>query len=79
MLSCKELTELATDYLEENLRWRERIRVRVHLWMCRNCRTYVDQMRKVIELLRRLPAEPVSPELLQRLLPEFRQRRDSLA
>ncbi len=75
MLSCKELTELVTNYLEENLPWRERLRVQVHLWMCRHCGRYVDQMRTVIGLLRRLPAEPVSPKLIETMLPQFREAR----
>ena len=76
MLSCKELTELATDYLEKDLPWRERLRVQVHLSMCRHCRRYLDQMRKVIALLGRLPIEPVPPNLLEKLLPQFREMRD---
>ncbi len=76
MLSCKELTELVTDYLEENLPWRERLRVKVHLWMCRHCQRYVDQMRKVVVLLRRFPTEPITPKLLETLLPQFRETLD---
>jgi predicted anti-sigma-YlaC factor YlaD len=79
MLSCKELTEIATDYLEEELSRGERLRVQVHLWMCRYCRSYLDQMRKVVALLRRLPKEPVPPNLLEKLLPQFREMRDKHA
>ncbi len=79
MLSCKELTEIATDYLEQDLPWRKRLSVRVHLWMCRHCRRYLDQMRTVIELLRRLPKEPVPPKLLETLMPQFRETRDKQA
>ena len=75
MVSCIELSELTTDYLEEDLPWRERLRVQVHLWMCRHCRRYLDQMRKVIGLLRRLPTEPVPPKLVEKLLPQFREMR----
>jgi predicted anti-sigma-YlaC factor YlaD len=76
MLSCKEVTELATDYLERDLPWSERLKVQVHLWICRYCRRYLDQMRHVTALLRRLPKEPVPPNLLETLLPQFRQRHD---
>ena len=79
MLTCKELTELATDYLEENLPWHERLRIQVHLWMCRHCRTYLDQMRKVIGLLRRLPKDPVPPKLVETLLLQFRETLDKKA
>lgn len=76
MLSCKELTELATDYLEQDLPWSKRLRVQLHLWMCRHCRRYLDQMRKVIGLLRRLPTEQAPPDLVEELLPQFREARD---
>lgn len=79
MLSCKELTELVTDYLEENLLWRERLRIQVHLWMCKHCGRYVDQMRTVIGLLRRLPTEPIPPKLVDTLLPQFRETLDKKA
>jgi predicted anti-sigma-YlaC factor YlaD len=76
MLTCRELTELATDYLERDLPWRKRLLVQVHLWMCIHCRRYLDQVRKVIQLLQRLPRDPVPPELLEKLLPQFREMRD---
>jgi predicted anti-sigma-YlaC factor YlaD len=76
MLSCKQLTEIATDYLEENLPWRVRLAVRMHLWICRHCRRYLEQMRKVITLLQQLPKEPVPPGLAEKLLPQFREARD---
>jgi predicted anti-sigma-YlaC factor YlaD len=73
MLSCKEITELATQYLEGDLPWGKRLRVRVHLSMCQHCRRYLDQMRKVAAMLRRLPAEPPSPDVLDTLTLRFRQ------
>jgi predicted anti-sigma-YlaC factor YlaD len=79
MLSCKELTELATDYLEQDLPWRDRLSVQVHLWMCRHCRRYLDQMRQAIGLLRRLPTEPAPPNLVEELLPQFREAHDKQA
>jgi predicted anti-sigma-YlaC factor YlaD len=75
MLRCKELTEVATDYLEGDLSRMERLRVRIHLWMCRHCRTYLDQMRKVVELLRQLPKENAPFEVLDELLPRFKDSR----
>ncbi len=67
MLTCKELTKIATDYLERELLQKERLRVHVHLWMCRHCRTYLDQMQKLVRMLKRLPKEAVPPELPRNL------------
>ncbi len=53
-MTCQELTERITDWLERRLPAAESARVRVHLWMCRGCRAYVQQMRATIRLLARL-------------------------
>jgi predicted anti-sigma-YlaC factor YlaD len=79
MLNCKEVTERATDYLEKGLPWRRRLQVQIHLWMCRNCREYLDQMRTVISLLRRLPTETAPSNLVEELLPQFREACDKQA
>src|SRR5215475_12212111 len=48
-LTCKELTELITDYLEERLSQTDRIRFEQHLSGCSGCVAYVDQMRMTIQ------------------------------
>lgn len=73
MLTCKELTELATDYLEGNLPWRRRLGVRMHLLMCRYCRAYVEQIRIVSKLLSRLSSPPPSATTLEQLSARFKQ------
>jgi predicted anti-sigma-YlaC factor YlaD len=64
MLSCRDVTELVTDYLERTLPWRRRLSIRLHLRKCDACRRYIDQMRKTIRLLagRPLPAPPTEIE-----------------
>lgn len=75
MLSCKEITELATDYLEGTIPWHKRLLVRMHLWMCINCRRYMDQMCEVIRLMRQTPKEPApSAELVEVLCRQLREK-----
>lgn len=50
MLSCKEVSKLVSDSLEEQLPFRKRIGVRMHLMMCTMCRAY----RKQLLLLRQI-------------------------
>src|SRR5215471_6579304 len=50
-LTCKELTELITDYLEEHLSHADRIRFEQHLSVCPGCVAYVDQMRVTIRVI----------------------------
>jgi predicted anti-sigma-YlaC factor YlaD len=59
LLSCRDVTERATDLMERRLPLREWLAMRVHLGMCRACRNYMDQLRKTVGLLAdpRLKAE----------------------
>ncbi len=64
MLTCRELTEHATDYMEGALPVRTRLAVRLHLFLCRMCRAYLAQLRRTAALLRgrALPAPPAEME-----------------
>jgi predicted anti-sigma-YlaC factor YlaD len=72
MMTCQELTELITDYLERRLPLLQRWRFQAHLGMCRHCRAYLHQMRKTIDTVGHLPGEPMEPEVRDRLLEQFR-------
>lgn len=72
-LTCKELVELVTDYLEGALPPAERVRFDEHLSTCPFCTTYLDQMRETIRTLGHLPEEEISPEALEVLLQAFRR------
>ena len=49
-LTCRELVELVTDYLEGTLPARERARFEAHLRECEACVAYVEQMRTTVRL-----------------------------
>jgi anti-sigma factor RsiW len=71
-MSCQELTELVTEYLEGTLPAGDDDRFEEHLERCRGCQTYLEQMRQTMRTLGRLPAEPISPEVRAQLLAAFR-------
>lgn len=53
MLTCRDaVRRYASDYIDGNLGWRERIGVRLHLMMCDNCRRFTAQLRRIPALLR---------------------------
>lgn len=54
MLTCKDMTERVTAYMERELSWSEWIRFTMHLTMCRLCRRYISQMETTRATLRRL-------------------------
>jgi anti-sigma factor RsiW len=71
-LTCKELVELVTEYIEGTLSSADRARFENHLALCPGCRTYLDQMRATIRTLGQLGEESVSPEAKAELLRAFR-------
>lgn len=78
-LTCRELIELVTDYLEEALDERERTRFEAHLAVCDGCRDYLDQMRRTITLLGRPSPQSLTAADRERLLTFFRALRKPAA
>lgn len=74
-LSCAEVVELVTDYLEGRLPPEERRRFDEHVTGCDGCVAYLEQMRATIATTGRLRATDLPPELEDRLLRSFRDRR----
>jgi anti-sigma factor RsiW len=77
MMTCRELVELVTDYLEEQLDPRQRARFEEHLSQCAACITYLEEMRTTIDALGRIPPESLSPEAERELLAAFRDWRST--
>ena len=71
-LSCRELVELVTDYLENALPPAERVRFEAHLVACPGCQTYLEQMRQTIDVLGRVTEESLEPAARDQLLDLFR-------
>jgi anti-sigma factor RsiW len=71
-LTCQELVELVTDYLEDALSREDRARFEHHLATCSGCREYLEQIRTTIRLTGELPPAALSPEAQQALLIAFR-------
>lgn len=76
-LTCQELVELVTDYLEDMLTPEERARFEEHVQACEGCTIYVEQMRRTIALTGQLTEDDLSEEAKQELLAVFRNWRKS--
>ncbi len=74
-MSCRQLVELVTEYLEGTLSPRDRARFEEHLTACEGCGAYLDQMRKTIVMAGRLREADVAPAARERLLAAFRDWR----
>ena len=71
-LTCRELVELVTDYLDGSLSWRDRARFDRHIAGCPNCTAYLAQFRETIRLTGTLRVEDVDPAAREELLETFR-------
>lgn len=76
-LTCKELVEIVTDYLEDKLPPAARRRLEEHLAGCEGCSNYLDQMRETIRLLGRLDEDSIPFPVRERLLHAFRAWKSS--
>jgi hypothetical protein len=75
-LTCKEVVELVTEYLEGGLSTGERDRFEEHLGFCDWCVRYLDQIRLTMDGVWQLREEDLPPELKEDLLSAFRNWRD---
>jgi len=71
-LTCQELVELVTEYLEGALPPTERARFERHLEGCVDCNHYLDQMQRTIRLTGRLTEASLAPQAKDELLKIFR-------
>lgn len=74
-LTCKELVELVTDYLEGALSEADRRRFEAHIAGCSGCRNYLGQMQQTISTLGKLAEEHIDPVAKEDLLSIFRNWR----
>ena len=73
-LTCRELVELVSDYLDGALPDAERMRFEAHVAACEGCDRYVEQIRTTIALTGEARALEERPEL-RALLGAFRAHR----
>ncbi len=71
-MTCRELVDVITDYVEGTLPAEDRLRFEAHLEECPYCESYLTQMRETIGTLGQLREETLSPETREGLLEAFR-------
>lgn len=67
MLMCRELAVIASDYLDGELGTADRLAVKVHLMMCRDCRSFIGNLRNSAALIQAHSSQTADPEYLLRL------------
>jgi anti-sigma factor RsiW len=74
-ISCQEVVEVVTDYLEGRLSAEDAAIFEAHLELCDGCRWYLDQIRITIDTVGRIEDADVPPALRSTVMGAFRNRR----
>ena len=74
-ITCQEVVELVTDYLDDAMSAEEASLFEQHLNFCDGCVWYVDQLKTTISTAARIREEDLPPEARERLLAAFRDWR----
>lgn len=72
-LTCVEVVELVSDYLDGALDPETHRRVAQHLQQCPGCRVYVEQVRQTVRALGRLPSDGLADDKVEELTEAFRE------
>ena len=72
-ISCQEVVEIVTDYLEGQLDEATRTELEAHLALCPGCDLYLEQMRATIDELGHVPVESLSEQAQSDLMSAFRK------
>jgi anti-sigma factor RsiW len=76
-ITCRELVEMVTDYLEDALSADDTALVEQHVNFCAGCEWYVDEMRRTVAAGGQLREEDVPKSTIEALTAAFRDRRPS--
>jgi anti-sigma factor RsiW len=74
-ISCRELVELVSDYVDQALPVDDAALFEQHLNFCDGCVWYVDQVRRTIAVAGELREEDVPDETKAKLMTAFRDWR----
>lgn len=71
-LTCQQVVELVTEYLDGVMEPRRRARFEAHLAGCAGCTAYLEQFRTTVAVAGRLGVDDVPAPVMSELLTAFR-------
>jgi anti-sigma factor RsiW len=72
-ISCQEVVELVTGYLDQTLPPEDASVFEQHINFCDGCEWYLDQMRTTVSTVGRIAEADVPPDARAKLLTAFRE------
>jgi anti-sigma factor RsiW len=75
-LSCQQMVELVTEYLDGVMEPRRRARFEAHLAGCDGCSNYLEQFRTTVAVVGRIEVADVPESVMNELVSAFRSWAD---
>ena len=67
MLMCRDLAGIASDYIDSELTGRQYVSVKMHLMMCKDCRTFIGNLRASTNLMKAHSSGKPDEEFMRRI------------
>jgi predicted anti-sigma-YlaC factor YlaD len=67
MLMCRDLAVIASDYIDGELTGRQNVSVKMHLMMCKDCRTFIGNLRASTNIMKAHSSGKPNEELMRRI------------
>ena len=61
MMTCKQINERLSDLYDKNLTWRQRMGIKLHLFMCKHCHKAAEQFGAMLQAIHGLDLENDKP------------------
>ncbi len=74
LLTCQEVANLASDYLDKHTDGKLSLKIRVHLMMCANCRRFVKHLQLTSTAVPHLIRKSVAPVDAEAILKKIKER-----
>jgi hypothetical protein len=75
LINCKQNSRLVTQSWDQHLAFKDRVAMRIHLFVCVNCARFVRQMKLIREWLRDEGTEAVLSETArERITAKLREK-----
>lgn len=71
---CRDLTRVMSESLDRRLTLRERVTLRLHLWVCLRCARYLSQISALSNVTRCAPELPLAEDTAPQLSDKARRR-----
>jgi len=64
MLSCKDISHLASDHIDNKLPFLTKMKIKMHLFMCHHCRAFIKQLRTTIKTIKHIKPTPAKQSVI---------------